>query len=203
MNYAKQIAQSLYLDENDIDLACCCELFHDIARFKQWDLYETFHDALSFDHGDEGYNILKELNINNNIILNSTKYHNKYSIDESLDERCKMFANITRDADKIDILLTQYRDFNDNTFRLDERVLNAFKEKKLVKNDLSLTDNQLNNLLRGIAFIFDINYKKSFEILRKTDEINHKFNMILKKIDNEEIKKLKDFCNKYMEERLG
>ena len=63
VNYAKRIAESLELNEDDIDLAQKCALFHDISRFKQWTDYQTFEDSHSYDHGDMSYEITKELGI--------------------------------------------------------------------------------------------------------------------------------------------
>ena len=201
--YAKEIAKSLNLNDEDIDLACQCALFHDIARFKQWRDYNTFYDNISFDHGDEGYNILKELNVKNEIILLSTKYHNKYAVGD-VDDKTLMFCNIVRDADKIDIMLTQNKECNDEEYIVDESIIESIKNNKLMNNKLVHTKrSDVNKLLRCITFIFDINYKKSMQIIKNSNEINNKFDIILNKFNKEEIIKLKYICNKYIDERLG
>ena len=202
VDYCKEIAQSINLNEEDTELAMLCGLFHDIARFKQWQEYNTFEDKLSFDHGDEGYNILKELGINDDIILESTKWHNKYAVGD-VDERTKMFCDITRDADKIDILLTQDKKCKDDTYNVPEVVIEAIKNHELTRNMGEHKVSQVTNILRSIAFIFDINFKKSFEIIKESNVINDKFDAILEKFDEEEIKELKDICNKYIDERIS
>lgn len=200
VEYAKRIAESLDLSKEDIDKASVCGLYHDIARFKQWDIYETFLDALSFDHGDEGYNVLKELGIDDNIILMSTKYHNKYEVDESLDDRTKMFCYITRDADKIDILLNQYNDPIEDEITIDEEIINSFKEKKLLHNINKKGVDKYKYILRELAFIFDIQYKESLNIIKREDFVNKKCDLLK---DCKQIELIRDICNKYIEERIS
>ena len=60
VEHANDIAVSLKLNDDDIVLAKLCALFHDIARFSQITQYNTFIDSKSFDHGDKGYEIVKE-----------------------------------------------------------------------------------------------------------------------------------------------
>lgn len=201
VKYTKKIAQSLNLSKEDIELAMLCGLFHDISRFKQYTEYKTFTDSKSFDHGDMGYTILKELGIDNNIILMSTKIHNKYQVDESLDDRTKLFCNIVRDADKLDILFDTGKENNDELLELSDKVLESYKNHRMVPNEL--VNNNTVSILRTLAFIFDLKFKKSFEIVKKSNIINIKFEKILSKFDDNKIKKLKDILDKYIDERIG
>lgn len=199
VGYAERIAKSLNLSKEDINLACKCALFHDIARFKQWEEYDTFLDALSFDHGDEGYNILKEIGIDDQIILLSTKYHNKYEVDKSLDERTKLFCNITRDADKLDILISQCNNKIDEKITIDESIINCFKNHCLLQNVDKKDAKKYLYILRELAFIFDINFKESFNIIKKEDFVNKKCDLI----NSDEIDIIRDICNKYINERVS
>ena len=113
MNLCEEIARKLMLSEEDIELAKLCGLLHDIARFEQWKNYQTFSDFHSIDHGDLGVEILKNNNFIrkfnsdtsvDNLIFKTIKNHNKYKIEDNLTEREKLFCNIVRDADKLDIL---------------------------------------------------------------------------------------------------
>ena len=135
VDYAEKIAKSLNLSEKDIEIAKTCALLHDIARFKQITVYHTFEDAKSFDHGDEGYNILKELNTDDEILLLSTKYHNKYGLPE-LNERVKMFVNITRDADKLDIMIVNGLKCSDKEYNVDKAIIDSFKNHKQLRVDV-------------------------------------------------------------------
>ncbi len=200
IDYAKEIAKSLNLSEEDIDLASRCALWHDIARFNQWKEYKTFNDYHSFDHGKEGTIILKELGIKNDIIEKSTYYHNKYKIDDSLDDRTKLFCNITRDADKIAIIVDHKIECSDKELILTDDIINCFKEHKQLKNEYVIENSTFHCLLRLIAFIFDLNFQKSFKIIKEQDLINKKFDLVLNKFDDERVKELRDICNEYVNE---
>ena len=113
VHQAEEICRSINTDTIERDLASFIALVHDIARFKQWQEYKTFDDDKSFDHGDEGVNILfkegliKKFNVDKNdykVIETAVKNHNKISIEEGLNDRELLHTKIIRDADKIDIL---------------------------------------------------------------------------------------------------
>ena len=165
--------------------------------------YSTFEDSISFDHGDEGYNILKELGITDEIILISTKLHNKYMLPEDLDERTKMFVNITRDADKLDIMISLDRVYTDNEIILPDEVMDSFINHKMVKNNAEAWGSQAYHILRALAFMFDMKYKESLKIIKDCDLANLKCDLILNKCDDERIKQIKDICNKYIDERIS
>ena len=131
VNYAQEIAKSLSLNEEDINKAGICGLFHDLGRFPQYTEYQTFHDNKSFDHGDKSYDILKDMGYNDEIVLNAVKYHNKYSVPNELSDREKLFANITRDADKIDILLEQLDEEYTEDYKIPETVMKYFNDHEM------------------------------------------------------------------------
>lgn len=206
MGHAKDISESLNLSEEDVALAEICSLFHDISRFEQITKYNTFLDLKSFDHGDRGYEIIKEF-INDitsdeehkNIILKAIKNHNKIKIENGLTDREILFCNITRDADKLDIMLEQAYSINDSYYELKQDILGCIYNKELVKN--KYISNDIDHVLRVISFIFDINYKYSLNIV-KDIIIAKKFELLEANIYNEEIRKLKNFVNSYLEERI-
>ncbi|SDH30204.1 HDIG domain-containing protein [Pseudobutyrivibrio sp. 49] len=114
---SKAIAESLGLSEEDVELAWLIGMLHDIGRFEQIKRYQTFSDAQSVDHAEFGADLLfKEPGLikdyietreYDNLIETAIREHNKYRISDKLDDRTKMFANIIRDADKIDIFRVQ------------------------------------------------------------------------------------------------
>ena len=201
VNYAERIAKSLNLSDDDFVLASKCALFHDIARFKQWSEYNTFEDALSFDHGDEGEKILKDLGIKDEIILLSTRVHNKISVPEEFDERCKMFSNITRDADKLDNLCVKFPKLDSN-YDVPIEAINSLLNKEMVKNNEKYDDNNLFHILREIAFIFDLNFKESFRIIKEDGCLERRLNL-LKEANLKDYDKIYEVCNKFIEERLS
>ena len=46
------IASNLNLDENERNFCYLIGLFHDLGRFKQWEIYKTYNDKDSVDHGE-------------------------------------------------------------------------------------------------------------------------------------------------------
>lgn len=203
VDYAKRISNSLNLSEDDKVLAERCALWHDIARFKQWTEYKTFVDFESFDHGKEGISILKDLGINDEIIQKSTYYHNKYKVDDYLDDRTKLFCNITRDADKLDIMTNHKIECKDNELIITDDILNFFREHKQINDSYINFKLTHHSILRMLGYIFDINFKESFKIIKEKDLINIKTKLILDKFDDERVKEIRDICNKYIEERIS
>ena len=109
---AKNIAQQLELNEEDIKLAELIGLLHDIGRFEQVRLYHTFMDKDSINHGEFGVKLLFEEGLIRKFI-ETDKYdsiiklaiinHNRLNIEQGLSDREYLHAQIIRDADKADI----------------------------------------------------------------------------------------------------
>jgi len=124
-----QIARSLSMSPEDIDLAWLTGLLHDVGRFEQVRVYNTFIDSESVDHAMYGADILflpeKIQNTEDtflrkhpcpnirdfvtedqedDLIEKAIRNHNRFMIQEGLTEREQQFCNILRDADKVDIL---------------------------------------------------------------------------------------------------
>ncbi len=107
---SRALAEELGLSEKDLDLAEMMGLFHDVGRFRQFTLYQTFNDAKSEDHADLGIQVLQELPFmqklareDNALLLFAIKNHNKKLIEPTQDRRKLFFARLLRDADKLDI----------------------------------------------------------------------------------------------------
>ena len=205
MEYSKEIAESLNLNNFDIELSTVIGLLHDIARFKQWTQYETFVDRDSFDHGDEGVNILKELDIldyddeTKELIYTAIKNHNKYEIKVS-NEREELFSKIIRDADKIDIMKEIRINFKDLHYSVDEHVIDDFLNNRLV--DSTYVNNPLEACIRTISFVYDLNYKYSIELVNKHNIIENNINLLRNYCDNQElVDKIENHINNYIKER--
>lgn len=216
MSLCEKIAKSLNLSEEDIELAKICGLFHDIGRFEQWKTFETFDDSKSVDHASLGLSVLDEndwfqKNLQNEeqeaIIRNSIYYHNKFKIYENLPEKYKLFCNIVRDADKIDILyLYTIKHIHPNTRNnaFSENIYEALLQGREIKKNEKKTS--ADTLAVSLGFIFDINFKESIEILKSKDYLNQEIDMYMEQTSNKEFKqqltKVKEKINNYMEERL-
>lgn len=211
------IAESLKLSKEDIELAKICGLVHDIARFEQWKRYQTFADIESIDHGDFGVEILKENDFIrkfnkdeklDNLILKTVKNHNKYKIEEDLSEREKLFCNIVRDADKIDILYLytiEEISLNTNDEDFSDDVYDYFLKKKLIPRSLKKTKADM--LAVSLGFVFDFNFPISYQILRNRKYYDKEIEIYINKSNNEEfnekLENLKNVINKYIDGRCN
>ena len=107
---SRALAEHLSLNRHDVLLAEMMGLFHDVGRFHQFTLYQTFNDAMSEDHADLGIKVLKELPLigrlhteDRELLLFAIQNHNKKVIAPEQDPRKILFAKLLRDADKLDI----------------------------------------------------------------------------------------------------
>lgn len=194
VGYAKEIANSLNISEKEKTRASISALFHDIGRFPQAEEYNTYNDEESFDHGDIGAKVLKEKGYNDDIVLNVVKYHNKKEIPK-FDELTDMHLKIVRDADKIDIMTIWGNKKSDENSIASEDIINCFK--KHIQMDNNMGDTEFIYTLRCLAFVFDINYKKSIEIIINKGLIPFKLNLARNECNKEQIdlieKELKNF----------
>ena len=148
MNISKQIAVELNLSDDQIQIAALIGLLHDIARFEQYTQYQTYNDNRSFDHGDYGVEILNKdmrkyikTDKYDKLIKIAIKNHNKFEIEEGLNEEESLFAKIIRDADKIDILYEAVSMFwngeekDINNTEISSKVMEKIEERELIKRD--------------------------------------------------------------------
>lgn len=216
MNNCEEISKSLDLDDEKTNIAKLIGLLHDIGRFEQWKNYHTFSDRESIDHANLGVNILKENNYirkyisNSNYddtILKSIENHNKYIISKDLSDEELLFTKLIRDADKIDILYLYT--IKEIDLELDDNCFNDIVFNTLVnRKDVDRKDikNKADELSVSLGFVFDINYKKSFEILKEKDFFNIIINQYIEKTNNnklkEQLESIRTVISNYIEEML-
>ncbi len=211
-----KIADSLDLSEEEKENALLCGLLHDIGRFEQYKQYQTYDDRKSIDHGNLGYKILKEKDYLSvyttnekykNSILKSVKYHNKYSIPKNLSKQDKLFCNVARDADKIDILSL----YTNGTFKVEsndtkmtKEVLDTFRKQQSLSIDLVKTKADV--LAVCLAFVFDFNFKYSFQFLKKSKYMDIIIDKMKEKATSKEFQKqleeVREIIHKRIEEMI-
>lgn len=207
---SQDLSEYLNLDEENKYVATIIGLLHDIGRFEQTKLYDTFKDSY-LDHADFGVKLLFEDGLirkfvetdkYDTIIYTAIKNHNKLNIESSLDDITLMHSKIIRDADKIDILyllavLGEYP-FKDDVDSIDNEVEKEFLSNKSVdnKNVKTLSD----DVLRILSFVYDINYNFTYKYI-----LDNKFiEKLYEKITNKELfKKYFDHVLEYMKERAN
>lgn len=213
-NYCEIIARSLNLNEDEIKLAKLCGLLHDIARFEQFKIYNTFSDSKSIDHGSYGEQLLregliKEFNDNrtwDEIIYKAVKHHNKYSLPDDLTDKERLFCQIIRDADKIDILyLVTTKELP--TPGIGNTITDSIMKSVLSNQPINIKDAVTKadfNCLR-IAFVYDFNFKGSFEILKDKNHINELIDWQIEESDEKTCEKwqiIKEHVNKYINAKI-
>lgn len=217
MNLCEKIAESLELSKEDIELAQTCGLVHDIARFEQWKNFKTFLDSKSIDHGDYGVKILRENNFIrkfnkdeklDDLILKTVKYHNKLEIEKSLSKREKLFCNIVRDADKLDILylyITQETVLNTQDEDFSDEVYESLMKQKTISKNIKKT--KADNLAISLGFAFDFNFNISYKIIKEKNYYNQEIDFYKNKSNNENFKKklenIRNVINKYIDGRCN
>jgi HD superfamily phosphodiesterase len=204
----KELGRSIYLSENDQLLAETAGLLHDIGRFKQFEEYGTFSDKKSVNHAWLSTEVIKEKKLLDGIpkeeqerIITSVYNHNKKRVPGTLNIKEETFVKLLRDADKLDIwkVVTDYycetNGETNNTLQLDlpdEPVMNPvniedIKNERLVdlKNLETLNDFKL----LQIGWIYDLNFKRSFQLLMENDYLGKIYNSLPKTEEIEDIKK--------------
>lgn len=217
MELSTKIATELKLSQEEIELATLIGLLHDIARFEQYTQYKTYRDVDSFDHGDYGVKILNK-DIRNyidtdkydKIIKCAVKNHNKYKIENGLNEKEELFCKIVRDADKLDILYEILEIFwkedkdkpNVEYSKISDEAMKQILNRKLIKRKKG--DDDLVKLLCTVAFVFDINFETSLTIIKQENYINRMLDSFEFKDENtkKQIELIKENVNEYIDERL-
>ena len=215
MELCGKIAESLNLNEKEVEIAKIIGLLHDIGRFKQFTKYITFSDINSIDHAILGVEILEKdeylrhfIKENNydKIILKAIENHNKLDIESGLTDEEMLFCKIIRDADKIDIMYEStdffYKENNElqkieNSIITDEMVEEIKKEKLIEKKP---DNNELDGLLICLCFVFDLNFKYSIKNIFERDLINkiiNRFNFS-DKCTQENIEKIRVILNNFI-----
>lgn len=198
----EELAVKLNLSCEDVEIAKVIGLLHDIGRFEQLKKFNSFDDK-NVDHADESCNYLfKKGHIRDfvedskydSILENSIRYHNKLSIPH-LDERSMLFMKMIRDMDKVDIYKQSaiHYDMKFDASNTSEEVLKCFKEEKVVLK--SMVKSKSDSIVLRLAFLFDINFDESLDILVETDNFDLFLSVIEVDASSEKLwKKLRELC---------
>ncbi|MBU3946708.1 MAG: HD domain-containing protein [Proteobacteria bacterium] len=181
------IGKELGLSPHDLIIAETIALFHDIGRFRQYEIYRTFVDSISENHAKLG---LKQIGIHKvlsmfsrndkRLISKAIAYHNTLYLPKE-DEKTLFFMRLIRDADKLDI----WRVFGDyygekwpnNTIALDlpdlpvcsKNIIDSILKQTIVNMKDLQTLNDFK--LLQISWVFDINFVPSFKIIKNNNYI--------------------------------
>lgn len=216
---AKEIAKSLNLKEEDIQLAELIGLLHDIGRFEQVRRYDTFIDQKSVNHGELGVEILFQQGLirefiedtqYDEIIKKSILNHNRNQDAIQTDnERERLQSKIIRDADKVDIIYmlsfenkeTAWGSSNIDKGNITEEIYREFKEEKAICYDQRKT--AVDNLVSHFAYVFDFNYDYALQMVKEKEyfkKIYERFDFEDKQTQ-EKIDEIYTIVEKFLEKR--
>ena len=188
---AKNMAKSLELEQEDIELAELIGLLHDIGRFEQIKRYHTWLDKNSINHGEFGVKLLFEENLIKKFI-NTSKYddiirlailnHNRGKIEEGLTARQNLHARIIRDSDKTDIFYTltfediksMYGKDDISEEKISDEIYREFKEDKIMNYKYLNTGADI--LVAHFAYIYDFNFDYGIKVIQEKKEIDKLYN---------------------------
>ena len=217
---SEQIAKKQGLSPLEVDLAWLIGLLHDIGRFEQNKRYGTFNDLVSVDHAELGADILfiegkirdfLEENDYDFIIEKAIRLHNKYRIDNSLDERTKIFCNIIRDADKLDIFRVNLESSKEDVYEVSEKdfknsefskaIFESFFDEKVVLKQLK--KNAVDGLACHLSLVYELVYPASVEIAVAQGYVEKMMNFKSQNVKaNEQLKQMSIKLKSYIEQRL-
>jgi len=219
---ARKIANMLKLSEEEQDLAELIGLLHDIGRFEQVRIYNTFFDKISVDHAEKGVEVLFKDNIIRNfiddrsydeIILKAVRNHNKLEIEAGLSDKELLHAKIVRDADNLDI----YKVFTEQKIedcvilgtkdiskeKLTPEFLNKFKEERLLAYSDAKTD--MDFMVVCFAHLYGLNFKETLILLKQNDYISK----IVKRLNCQDeytkktMNEIVEFANSYINRMIN
>lgn len=176
------IARASGFSEQDTDIAWLAGLLHDVGRFEQLRQFGTFNDAQSIDHAEFGADILfRDGRIRDYIadasedalLEQAVRYHSVYRLPAGLSAREVKFANLLRDADKIDILKVNIivpleEIYNVTTealknCRVSDAVMQGFFEEHAILR--SLKETPVDNVVGHISLVYELVYPVSYRIV--------------------------------------
>lgn len=182
------IAKDLKLSKEDIELSKLIGLLHDIGRFKQLEVYNSFDDEKTIDHAEYGIEILFEDGLihefisdrsYDEIIKKAVQNHNKYAIAEGLNERELLFSKIIRDADKLDNFrvkevedISTLFDVNEVEFSyeaISDSILNDFVNHRMIRRGDRKT--HMDMWISYLAFLYDFNFNSGLRYIKEKNYI--------------------------------
>lgn len=214
---AKKIAISLGFRKEEIELSYLIGICHDIGRFEQVRLYDTFSDKdTNTDHAEYSNKVLFEdglirkftdIDKYYSIIRKAVYNHNKLKIEQGLSKKEELYCKIIRDADKLDILyllsvekkeaIYWYNDFNIE--QINQKLIDEFMKEKLINyKDIH---NNADQIIAFYNYIYDFYFKKSYEIIKENEYYNKYLETIKNDFNNEvyhQVQSINRFANEFI-----
>lgn len=206
--------------EADRGLGWLLGILHDIGRFEQLRRYHTFFDSKSIDHAELGADILFkdglirkfiDDEVNDNLLEKAVRCHNKLALPDGLEGRESFFANLLRDADKVDILKvicdTPFDDLNDFTKEelaeaaISDDVFTEAMSHKTVNRRISKTP--MDQYINKITFVYGLVFPESIKLVKEQGYLLQMLDYRTKNPETEErLKTIRKDVMNYMDSRV-
>lgn len=187
---AREIGKRMKLGEEEQQLAELIALLHDIGRFEQLRLYDSFMPD-TMDHAAFGVKLLFDGEnpmirrfladtCYDEIIYAAIAKHSDFRLEGITDERILFHAQMIRDADKLDNCRVKLREPLEAM--LDVPAADAGKGlispavwESCVKKESVLSANRVTSVDFWVSYIvqyYDLNFKESWEIMKEKNYIS-------------------------------
>lgn len=214
---ASAIANWLKLSPHAIEMAQIGALLHDIGRFKQYQSYRTFNDALSVNHGELGVAVLEQCEIlalaglearEQEFIKSMVLYHNRRHLPLDIEEECLTYAKIIRDADKLDIFAMLVTTNQENKIPRPPEVQNATQYSREIIDDIfqgnlvqhAAIKTAADLMLFRLSWLYDIYFAYSFSYIVQEQYLGK---MVDTLPETEEIQRVYACLQKYVMEHIS
>lgn len=218
---SKKIAEDLELTQEQIELAELIGIFHDLGRFEQVRIADTFSDKDSgINHAEQSVKVLFEDGEIRKYI-EDTKYdeiikkavlnHNKAKIDDGLTDEELLFAKIIRDADKLDIFFTTvYFEFEPLFWYhgFDQEEINPLILKQIENHELihyDMIKNNADQIPIFYAYIYDLNFDSSLKTVVENRYLDGYTERLKRHFTNENVHKQAEYalgiCHDFFKEK--
>lgn len=204
MELSRKYAKLLGFSEEDVELATLIGLLHDIGRFEQVRVYDSFDDLNTVDHADYSVEQLfnkgeiKRFTTREDwypILAFAIRNHNKLTIKETDNERMLKHAKLIRDTDKMDIMVVMIGRVRVKDTSISPKVLEATKNHECANRKYAVTTSDRVAIYYGFAF--DINYDVVLKEYKKNFTTFHE-----SLDDKEKFQELYEDIIKYIDERI-
>jgi len=179
------ISEGENLTENESLIASAIALLHDVGRFPQYRRWRTFRDSDSDNHARLGVDVIRDQNVlaaidpaEQQLIEEAVRFHNLLHLPARIQSPTRLFINLIRDADKLDIWrvfveqLAQPPEkrasavtlgFADLSGTVSDRCIETLNSGSIVRLDTVACVNDFK--LLQISWVYDLNCNSSRRIL--------------------------------------
>jgi len=208
------LGKELGISRQKMVVAKAAALLHDIGRFKQFETYGTFSDALSKNHAVLGVGVIREHRLlascprfEKKQIIRAIALHNRYQLPSGMDRDTLFLTRMLRDTDKLDILNVMVRKYlgadpAENGYmtldlpddgQVSGHIAGQVLKKKIIDNRQVRSLNDLK--LLQISWVFDLNFKTS---VKQMGQLGFIPSIISTMPDSDLMTSLADFINSHM-----